>query len=87
MMPAPFVINPQTGRNVLRLRPGEPGSSGLNVEIDPPVEGFEPGAQVHMTWTAETAQGVITVVDLGTGSTGQGRCCRWMAVRWTFPIP
>jgi len=65
-LPAPFVINPQTGRDVLRLRPGEPGSSGLSVEIDPPAEGFEPGAQVNMTWTAETAQGVITVVDLGT---------------------
>lgn len=65
-LPAPFVIDPQTARNVLRLRPGEPGSSGLSVEIDPPAQGFALGAQVHVTWTAETAQGVITLVDLGT---------------------
>lgn len=65
-LPAPFVVDPQTGTNVLRLKSGEPGSAGLSVEIDPPTEGFALGAHIHAIWTGESAQGEITVVDLGT---------------------
>ncbi|MBO9551313.1 RCC1 domain-containing protein [Pseudomonas sp.] len=65
-LPAPFVVVPQTGKSVLRLKSGEPGSAGLSVEIDPPAEGFALDAQIHAIWTGENAQGKITTVDLGT---------------------
>ncbi|MDM3887161.1 hypothetical protein QSV36_16445 [Pseudomonas sp. BCRC 81390] len=63
---APHVVDPQTGQSVTRLQPGSPGSAGLSVEIDPPPAGFKVGDQIHALWTGEDAQGVSTVVDLGT---------------------
>ncbi|MBF8676858.1 hypothetical protein IRZ53_20775 [Pseudomonas fulva] len=65
-LPAPHVVDPQTLQSVSRLQPGSPGAAGLSVEIDPPAGGFKVGDQIHVLWTGEDAQGVRSVVDLGT---------------------
>lgn len=65
-LPAPFVVAPPTGKPVFRLKPNEPGSAGLRVEIDPPTEGFPLEGHIQAVWTAQNAQGETRVIQLGS---------------------